>query len=91
MLLDGAGNIAKSPINKIWVQKNMERALFYQLFIFKLNYQHFKEVSQQPDAESKKWAIVPASSNAWTIIRIINEILHYIGVHAKYLDNMNLD
>jgi hypothetical protein len=66
----------------------MERALFYQ--IFPLNYQYFNEVNQQPDAESKKWAIVPTSSDTRQNIAINNEILYCIGAHARYFENENL-
>ena len=88
MLHDGAANKNNSPINESWVLKNMERALFYQLFT--QNYQYFNEVSQQSDAESKKWAIVPTSSDARQNIVINNEILYYIGAHARYFENKNL-
>ena len=88
MLRDGAANTNNYPINESWVQKNMERAFFYKLFT--LNYQYFNEVSQQPDAESKKWAIVQTSSDAHQNIVTNNEILYYIGAHARYFENKNL-
>jgi hypothetical protein len=87
MLCDGAANKNNYPINESWVQKNMERALFYQLFT--LIYQYFNQVSQQPDAESKR-AIVPTSSDACQNIVINNEILYYIGAHARYFKNKSL-
>jgi hypothetical protein len=88
MLRDGSANKNSHPINESWIQKNMEMALFYQLFT--LNYHYFNKVSQQPDAESKKWAIVPTSSDAHQNIVINNEILYYIGAHARYFENKNL-
>lgn len=36
------------PINAFWEQKNMMKPQFYPL-----NYQHFNEITQQPDMESK--------------------------------------
>jgi hypothetical protein len=66
----------------------MERGLFYQLLT--LNYQYFNYVSQQPDAGSKKWSIVPTSSDTHPNIVINNAILDYIGAHAKYFERKNL-
>ena len=65
----------------------MERALIYQLFT--LNYQYFNEVNQQSDAESKKWAIVPKSSDAHLNIVINNEILYYIDALTRHFENKN--
>ena len=88
MLCNGAANMNNFLINESWVQQNTERAFFYQFFT--LNYQYFNKVNQQPDAESKKWAIVPTSSHARQNIVINNEILHYIGKHVRYFENKNL-
>jgi hypothetical protein len=81
MLRDGAANKNNLPINPSWVQKNMERALFYQLFI--LNYQYFNEVNQQPDAKSQEWAIVPTSFDTHQNTAINNETLYSISAHAR--------
>ena len=43
MLRDGAIN-TKYRINEIWIKKNMDRALFYQLFT--IEYQQFNNVTQ---------------------------------------------
>ena len=88
MLRQGAVNKNNIPIDESWVEKNMERSLFYQLFA--LNYQCFNEVSQQPDTRSKKWNIIPKSSDMRQNIVINNEILYYIGAYARYFDNKNL-
>jgi len=88
MLQDGAANKKNVPVNESWVKMNLERALFYQLFT--LDYHHFNKVSQQQNAVSKKWAIVPTSPNAHQNIVINHEILYYIRAHARYFNNKNL-
>lgn len=52
--------------------------LLYDLFT--LNYQYFNEVSQQPDAHSKEWTIIPTSLDTHPNINISNKIL-YLSVH----------
>jgi len=88
MLCDGAVNTTGFPINELWVQNNMEKALLYK--IYTLNYQHFNELTLQSDTKSKKWNIVVTLSNAQPNIVSNNEILYYIGAHAKYFDIWNL-
>jgi hypothetical protein len=87
MLCDGAVNTTGFPINELWVQNNMERALLYR--IYTLNYQHSNELTLQSDTKSRKWNIVATLSNAQTNIVCNNEILYYVGAHAKYFDSWN--
>ena len=88
MLREGVANKKNCTIHESWVEKNLESALFHQLFT--LNYQYFNKVTQQQDTWSKKWAIVPTSSYSHQNIVINNQIFYYISAHARYFDNKNL-